>query len=111
MLEVNNRFRSRIRVTSFMFQTALSLKNRLRSRTRVTTVMGVQNRRFPHRGFEFRVLSLRYFVSRTCRVTCVACRVVPCVRLRARTVVSHVVPCMLFEHLHALIFHDFFMKH
>ena len=44
-------------------------------------------------------------------VTCVACRVVPCVRLRARTVVCRVVPCMLFEHLHALIFHDFFMKH
>ena len=39
MLEVNNRLRSRTRVTSFMFQTALSLKNRLRSRTRVTTVM------------------------------------------------------------------------
>ena len=39
MLEVNNRLRSRIRVTSFMFQTALSLKNRFRSRTRVTSFM------------------------------------------------------------------------
>ena len=49
-------------------------------------------------------------VPMTC-VACVACRVGPFVRLRARTVVCRVVPCMFLEHLHAVIFHDIFMKY
>ena len=36
---LKNRLRSRTRVTTFKFQSALDLKNRLRSRTRVTTLM------------------------------------------------------------------------
>ena len=36
---LKNRLRSRTRVTTFKFQSALDLKNRLRSRTRVTTFM------------------------------------------------------------------------
>ena len=78
MLEVDNRLRSRTRVTSFMFQTALSLKNRLRSRTRVTTVMfqsalSLKNRSVLWKVCECAVNGLwlgnRFVVSQSC-VTC-----------------------------------------
>ena len=38
-LDLKNRLRSRTRVTIFKFQSALDLKNWLRSRTRVTTLV------------------------------------------------------------------------